>query len=64
MVNGEDPLELLADLVDLARVHRHAVEDARRRLASLVSRQPNGQLAARALSLVEEALRLADRRPN
>ena len=62
VVAGNDPLEFLADLVELARLHRDAVDDARRRLLSLVTNQPNGQLAARALALVEEALRLAARR--
>ena len=62
VVAGEDPLEFLAELVDLARLDRDAVEHASRRLRSLVTLQPNDRLASRALGLVEEALRLASRR--
>ena len=62
VVAGEDPLEFLAELVDLARGDRDAVEHACRRLRSLVMLQPNDRLASRAVGLVEEALRLAARR--
>jgi len=62
VVAGDDPLEFLADLVDLARLDHTAVEQARLRLRSLAMLQPNDRLVSRALGLVEEALRLSTRR--
>jgi hypothetical protein len=57
-----DPLEFLAELVDLARTDRAAVDEAEARLRSVALAAATQREGMRALGLVDEALRLA-RRP-
>jgi hypothetical protein len=61
VTGGGDPLEYLAELVDLTHSNRASVEQARYRLRSLVLLEPTDGLGLRALGLVDEALRLASR---
>jgi hypothetical protein len=56
-----DPLEFLAELVELARADQAPVESARARLRSVALGASTQREGMRALGLVDEALRLAQR---
>ncbi|MCU1449441.1 MAG: hypothetical protein JWP02_1611 [Acidimicrobiales bacterium] len=54
-----DPLEFLAELVELAHTDRAAVDGAQARLRSVALAAATQREGMRALGLVDEALRLA-----